>query len=322
MHVVSRPPQPFVTRDGSVRVHTVLDASDNLVWIAECVQTRQAVVIDGPTAGPALQYAERNRLNIVAVWNTHTHGDHVGINHDLARSGKLDGLEVAGPASRASEIPGLTFGVTEGDAVRIGSVEGRVMLTEGHLDGHVSYVMGDVVFCGDTLFAGGCGYLFDGPPSAMFDSLLRLAALPGETRVCCAHEYTQDNLRFAWSVEPDNEALPSGSVGPGRFGPTAAAPCLRPSTRSEPRIPSCARAPRRYLPRWRPQTLPRISRRPPQCSQRPGGSRTPASTSPRPSRRTDHSGSRMSSGALNRMAIWWTSVLPFSGWPAMGSNIA
>jgi hydroxyacylglutathione hydrolase len=81
------------------------------------------------------------------------------------------------------------------------------MLTEGHIDGHVSYVFGDVLFSGDTLFAGGCGYLFDGPPEAMFGSLTRLSALDPATRVCCAHEYTQDNLRFAWSVEPDNDAL-------------------------------------------------------------------------------------------------------------------
>jgi hydroxyacylglutathione hydrolase len=82
-----------------------------------------------------------------------------------------------------------------------------VMLTEGHIDGHISYVFGDVLFCGDTLFGAGCGYLFDGPPEKMFRSLSRLAELPGETWVCCAHEYTQDNLRFAWSVEPDNQEL-------------------------------------------------------------------------------------------------------------------
>jgi hydroxyacylglutathione hydrolase len=81
------------------------------------------------------------------------------------------------------------------------------MLTEGHLDGHISFVFGDVLFCGDTLFGGGCGYLFDGPPAKMYHSLERLAQLDGSTRVCCAHEYTADNLRFAWSVEPDNEEL-------------------------------------------------------------------------------------------------------------------
>ena len=112
-----------------------------------------------------------------------------------------------GPARAASDVPGITERVDEGDQLDIDGLPVRVLRTDGHLNGHVSYVLGDVVFCGDTLFAGGCGYLFDGPPETMFDSLLRLVSLPGHTRVCCAHEYTQDNLRFAWMVEPDNEAL-------------------------------------------------------------------------------------------------------------------
>jgi hydroxyacylglutathione hydrolase len=81
------------------------------------------------------------------------------------------------------------------------------LLTEGHINGHVSFVFEDVLFPGDTLFAGGCGYLFDGPPEKMFRSLERLAELEPSTKVCCAHEYTQDNLRFAWSVEPGSSAL-------------------------------------------------------------------------------------------------------------------
>jgi hydroxyacylglutathione hydrolase len=89
----------------------------------------------------------------------------------------------------------------------VGTVHGRVLRTEGHLNGHVSYVFGDLLFCGDTLFTAGCGALFSGPAEKMFASLTRLASLPGDTRVCCGHEYTQDNLRFAWMLEPDNEAL-------------------------------------------------------------------------------------------------------------------
>ncbi|MEN0066645.1 MAG: hydroxyacylglutathione hydrolase [Myxococcota bacterium] len=207
MHVVTRPPKPWIAAEGTLRIHTVPAATDNLVWIVEHVATGQAAIVDGPDAEATLVYCDEQKLAVAAIWNTHTHGDHIGINRDLIRRKRLEGVEVIGPASRASEVPGLTRGVGEGDAIRLGDVEGRVMLTEGHLNGHVSFVLGDVVFCGDTLFAGGCGYLFDGPPARMFDSLMRLAALPGNTRVCCAHEYTQDNLRFAWSVEPDNEAL-------------------------------------------------------------------------------------------------------------------
>ena len=207
MHAVTRVPEPFLAMGGALRVHTVPAASDNLVWVAECTATGQAAVIDGPDATGALAAVQAHGLELVAIWNTHTHGDHIGINRDLARQGRLEGLHVVGPASRAAEVPGLTDPVGEGSVVRLGELEGRVMLTEGHIDGHVSFVLGDLVFCGDTMFAGGCGYLFDGPPAKMFDSLLRLAELPGDTRVCCAHEYTQDNLRFAWSVEPDNAAL-------------------------------------------------------------------------------------------------------------------
>ena len=81
------------------------------------------------------------------------------------------------------------------------------MQTDGHINGHISYVFSDLLFCGDTLFTGGCGYLFDGPPKAMYESLKRLKELPPHTKVCCAHEYTQDNLRFALFIEPQNNAL-------------------------------------------------------------------------------------------------------------------
>lgn len=206
-HLVTRPTPAFVSRDGRLTVHQVPVWVDNLVWIAVCNETGEAAVVDGPEAGPVLDYAKAHGLRINTVLNTHTHGDHVGINRDLQRRGLLDAMTVVGPARRAADVPGLTRAVDDGDLVRIGAVEGRVLLTEGHLDGHVSFVFGDLLFCGDTMFAGGCGRLFDGPPSKMHDSLQRLAALPGDTWVCCAHEYTQDNLRFAWSVEPGNAAL-------------------------------------------------------------------------------------------------------------------
>ena len=206
-HLVTRPTPPFDSRDGRLTVHQVPAWVDNLVWIVVCSETGEAAVVDGPEAGPVLDYCKEQGLRVTTVLNTHTHGDHVGINHDLRKRGLLDGMTVVGPARRADDVPGLTRAVDDGDVVRVGAVEGRVLLTEGHLDGHVSFVFGDLLFCGDTMFAGGCGRLFDGPPVKMHESLKRLAALPGETRVCCAHEYTQDNLRFAWSLEPGNEAL-------------------------------------------------------------------------------------------------------------------
>lgn len=206
-HDVTRPMAPFVSASGRFEVHQIPAAQDNLVWVIVCAKTGDAAVVDGPSANELLPYLQDKGISLRAVFNTHHHGDHIGVNADLKKRGLLDGLVVCGPAKKASLVPGLTRGVDEGDVVRVGELEGRVLLTEGHLDGHVSFVFDDVVFCGDTMFGAGCGYLFDGPPAKMHGSLEKLAALPPETRVCCAHEYTLDNLRFAWSVEPDNDAL-------------------------------------------------------------------------------------------------------------------
>ncbi|MFT4621794.1 MAG: hydroxyacylglutathione hydrolase [Myxococcota bacterium] len=207
MHAVTRPSPPFRVAGGALEIHCVPAASDNLVWLAVCTETGIAAIVDGPSAREVLAYCKVQGIRPSVVLNTHTHGDHIGVNVDLERRGLLAEMQVVGPASRAGEIPGLTHPVSDGDTVRIGEVEGTVWLTEGHIDGHISFVFDGVVFCGDTLFAGGCGYLFDGPPEVMHASLMRLASLPGATAVCCAHEYTSDNLRFAWSVEPDNAVL-------------------------------------------------------------------------------------------------------------------
>jgi hydroxyacylglutathione hydrolase len=164
----------------------------------------EAAAVDGPEAAPALDACRALGVRLTTILNTHTHPDHVGINHAL---GDLSSIRVVGPKRKAADVPGLDEPVDEGDALELFGVPVKVMLTEGHIDGHVSYALDGAVFCGDTLFAAGCGYLFDGPPVKMHDSLQRLSGLPDDTRVFCAHEYTQDNLRFAWSVEPDNEAL-------------------------------------------------------------------------------------------------------------------
>ncbi|HEY8429854.1 MAG TPA: hydroxyacylglutathione hydrolase [Sandaracinaceae bacterium] len=206
-HVVTRPNPPFRSADGRLEIHQVPSGHDNLIWIAVCTKTGEAAAVDGPEAGSVLAYCAEHGLRWTTILNTHTHLDHVGINADLARRGQLEGKRVFGPARKVGDVPGLTDPVDDGAIARVGEVELSVLLTEGHIDGHVSYVYDDVLFSGDTLFTAGCGYLFDGPPAKMHASLSRLAALDPATRVCCAHEYTQDNLRFAWSVEPDNEAL-------------------------------------------------------------------------------------------------------------------
>jgi hydroxyacylglutathione hydrolase len=206
-HVVREPTPPFHTKDGALEIHQIPAATDNLVWLLVPSRGGEVVAVDGPDAKTVLEYCAAHGLELTTILNTHTHFDHIGINAELERMGRLSSMRVIGPKPVASQVPGLTEAVDEGDVVRIGDVEGRVMLTEGHIDGHVSYLFSDALFCGDTLFGGGCGYLFDGPPAKMHASLCRLAELDGEVRVCCAHEYTQDNLRFAWSVEPDNPVL-------------------------------------------------------------------------------------------------------------------
>jgi hydroxyacylglutathione hydrolase len=207
MHVVSVPKAPFVAMAGAARVHQIPVWQDNFSWILVCQQSGEAAVVDGAEAEPVLDYVRRHDLELTTIFTTHTHPDHIGLHRDLEKRGLLQDLRVVGNRQLGRAIPGLSEGIGEGDVVRLGALSGRALLTEGHIDGHISYVFGDLLFCGDTLFAGGCGFLFDGPPAKMHASLMRLAELHGETLVCCAHEYTQDNLRFAWSVEPDNEAL-------------------------------------------------------------------------------------------------------------------
>ncbi|MCK6517853.1 hydroxyacylglutathione hydrolase [Myxococcota bacterium] len=202
-HAVTLIPPPIPLPGGAV-VHCVPAAEDNLIWLI-ALPSGEAAVVDGPDAEAALQLCAAKGLHLSAVLNTHTHGDHVGVNRDLHRRGLLSAIRVIGPSGAASAVPGLTEAVSEGDARSLGgSFPLTVWLTEGHMNGHISFITPGAVFCGDTLFAGGCGYLFDGPPKKMFESLSRLAALPDDTLVFCAHEYTLDNLRFAIWVEPDN----------------------------------------------------------------------------------------------------------------------
>lgn len=193
--------------DGALRIHTVPVWRDNLVWLIECLATGEVAAVDGPEYAPIRAYCERHGLRLTTILITHTHRDHTGLLHELSATGELENLRVVGNRARRDDIPGLSQPVSGGGSVQLGAVQGQVLATDGHLDGHLSYVFGDVLFCGDTLFTGGCGYLFDGPAAAMHRSLELLAALDAGTRVCCAHEYTEDNLRFAWMVEPENEAL-------------------------------------------------------------------------------------------------------------------
>ncbi|HXG52665.1 MAG TPA: hydroxyacylglutathione hydrolase [candidate division Zixibacteria bacterium] len=177
---------------------------DNYGYLIICPKTNQAAVVDPSEAEPVLERAEREQTRLVAILNTHHHRDHTGGNEGLLNG---NGLEVYAHESDRGRIPGLTRGLREGDSVRIGELEGKVLFIPGHTTGHVAYLFGGALFCGDTLFVAGCGRLFEGTPEQMQASLSKLAALPDDTKVYCGHEYTETNLRFALTLEPRNYKL-------------------------------------------------------------------------------------------------------------------
>jgi hydroxyacylglutathione hydrolase len=180
--------------------------SDNYIWLLR--EGRHAAVVDPGDAAPVLAYLDREELALTAILTTHHHGDHVGGNVALLARFPVP---VFGPARET--IPGRTQALAEGDEIAVPGLGWafRVLDIPGHTAGHIGYVGSDadggIAFVGDTLFAGGCGRLFEGTPAQMADSLGKLAALPTGTRVYCAHEYTLANLRFALAVEPGNVAL-------------------------------------------------------------------------------------------------------------------
>ena len=179
--------------------------SDNYLWLWQ--QDNQAVVVDPGDATPVLQTLERAGLTLAAILVTHHHPDHVG---GVAQLRTATGAQVFGPARE--DIPPPFTPVMAGEPLTLLGQRVDVIDVPGHTAGHVAYFLPDaqptpVLFSGDTLFSGGCGRLFEGTPAQMLASLDALAALPAETRVCCAHEYTLSTLRFALAVDPRNTDL-------------------------------------------------------------------------------------------------------------------
>jgi hydroxyacylglutathione hydrolase len=173
---------------------------DNYIWLIRGAGERVAVVDPGD-AVPVLEALARLRLTPIAILCTHHHGDHVGGVEELLT--QYD-VPVYGPARE--RIPAVTHRLQDGDRIPLGAlgIEFEVLDVPGHTAGHIAYYGHGLLFCGDTLFSAGCGRLFEGSAEQLHGSLSRLAALPPETKVYCAHEYTAANLRFALTVEPDN----------------------------------------------------------------------------------------------------------------------
>lgn len=178
--------------------------ADNYIWTIR--DDRYAAVVDPGDAQPVIDYLEQEHLTLVAILNTHHHADHVGGNAALlARTA----VPVYGP--RDERIPEVSMRLADGQRFTLPhfGIELETLEIPGHTRSHVAFFGGGMLFCGDTLFAAGCGRLFEGTPRQMHDSLTRLSRLPDDTRVYCGHEYTLSNIKFARAAEPGNPQLPA-----------------------------------------------------------------------------------------------------------------
>jgi hydroxyacylglutathione hydrolase len=189
-----------------MRVTPIPCLKDNYAYLVICEETAQAGVVDPSEAGPVLRAVQQAGVELVAILNTHHHWDHIGGNKELLA--RFPSLAVYGHASDKGRIEGQTQFLNAGDSFRLGKLDVHVLHNPGHTSGAVSYVIEDAVFTGDTMFAAGCGRLFEGTPQMMYESLCKvIGALPERTRVFFGHEYTEANLRFAAHVEPDNREV-------------------------------------------------------------------------------------------------------------------
>jgi hydroxyacylglutathione hydrolase len=190
----------------SLRIERIPTLNDNYTYLVICEESGEAALVDAPEVEPVVARVASEGARVTKLLTTHHHPDHCMANPALA---ERYGVPVFGHRSDASRIPGFTDGLEEGDSIQVGRQSARILHVPGHTRGHIAYVFDDAkaVFSGDTLFAAGCGRLFEGTAEMMFTALVeKLGRLPDDTRVFCGHEYTVGNLEFAAHVEPDNQA--------------------------------------------------------------------------------------------------------------------
>ena len=187
-------------------IHMFPCLTDNYGYLLHDADSGTTAAVDTPDAEEIAVQLDAKGWRLTHILNTHHHADHAGGNLALKRR---TGCTIVGPRADAARIPGIDIGVGDGDEVALGAHRARVFDTPGHTRGHIVYWFEDAraAFVGDTLFALGCGRLFEGSPRDMWTSLQKILAWPDDTRLYCAHEYTQSNARFALTVEPQNRAL-------------------------------------------------------------------------------------------------------------------
>ena len=195
-----------MANSGTLEIVAVPAFADNYLWLVHNPASGETAVVDPGDAAPVLAEAQARDWRIGQVWNTHWHPDHTGGNQAVVAA---TGATLSAPAAEAAKIAGIDVALKEGDTIRLGDHVGEVWEVPGHTLGHVALIFRDagIAFVGDTLFAMGCGRLFEGTPEQMHASLQRLGRLPDDTSVYCAHEYTLSNARFAAVAEPDNPAI-------------------------------------------------------------------------------------------------------------------
>lgn len=183
---------------------TIPCLTDNYAYLLHDAASGHTTLVDAPESAPILNALAARGWALSQILLTHHHADHIQGVADITAA---TGAAVLGARADAHRLPPLTRALSEGDTVAIGPDTAQVLDVSGHTMGHIAFVLPGYAFTADSLMAGGCGRLFEGSPDTMYASLMKLAALPGETLICSGHEYTAANLRFAASIDPDNPAL-------------------------------------------------------------------------------------------------------------------